>query len=96
MCYLFHYRPFSILDYEDLCNEVHEAFPGFASLVDSIESALATTIAEDLKKDDNDGNLLDLDSYTNCIHVPTSDKCIAPEISIQLSCIVTEFAQPSV
>ena len=45
-------------------------------------------IAEDLKKDDNDGNLLDLDIYANCIHVPTSDKCITPEVSIQLDCIV--------
>ena len=65
-----------------------EAFPGLASLVDSIESALATTIAEDLKKDDNDGNLLDLDSYANCIHIPTLDECIMPEVSIQLNYIV--------
>ena len=59
------------LEYEDLCNDVREAFPGLASLIDSIESALATMIAEDLKKDENDGNLLDLDSCTNCIHIPT-------------------------
>ena len=51
------------LEYKDLCNDVCEAFPGLASLIDSIECALATMIAEDLKKDDNDGNLLDLDSY---------------------------------
>ena len=43
------------LEYKDLCNEVCEAFPDLASL------------AEDLKKDDNDGNLLDLDSDANCI-----------------------------
>ena len=87
MCYLFCYRPFSILEYDDLCNDVREAFPGLASLVDSIESALATMIAEDLKKDDNDGNLLDLDSYAHCIHIPALDERITPEVSIQLNCI---------
>ena len=71
------------LEYEDLCNDVREAFPGLASLVDSIESALATMIAEDLKKADNDGNLLDLDSYANHIHVPTLDECI--DLKSQLS-----------
>ena len=76
------------LGYEDLCNDVCKAFPGLASLIDSIESALATTIAEDLKKDDNDGNMLDLDSYANCIHVPTLDESITPGFSIQLNCIV--------
>ena len=70
------------LEYIDLCNDVREAFPGLASLVDSIESALATMIVEDLKKDDNDGNLLDLDSCTNCIHVPTLDEYIMPEALI--------------
>ena len=29
------------LEYKDLCNDVHKAFPGLASLIDSIESALA-------------------------------------------------------
>ena len=76
------------LEYKDLCNDVWEAFPGLASLIDSIESALATMIAEDLKKDGNDGNLLDLDSYANHIHVPTLDECITPEVLIQLNCIV--------
>ena len=80
MCYGFHYRPSPILEYEDLCNDVCKAFPGLASLIDSIESALATMIAEDLKKDDNDGSLLDLDSYANCIHIPTLDECIMPEV----------------
>ena len=80
------------LDYEDLCNDVHEAFPGLASLVDSIESELATMIAEDLKKDDNDGNLLDLDSCANCIHIPTQDECITHEVLIQLNCIVPKVS----
>ena len=75
---------FPFMEYEDLCNDVRRAFPGLASLVDSIDSAFATTIAEDLKKDDNYGNLLDLDSYAKCIHVPTLDECIASEVSIQL------------
>ena len=72
------------LEYKDLCNDVRKAFPGLASLIDSIESALATMIAEDLKKDDSDGNLLDLDSCANCIHVPTLDECIMPKVSLQL------------
>ena len=72
------------LECKDLCNDIHKAFPDLASLINSIESALATTIAEDLKKDDNDGNLLDLDSYANCIHIPTSDECIMSEVPIQL------------
>ena len=38
------------LECEGLCNDVHEAFPGLASLVDSIEGALATMIAENLRK----------------------------------------------
>ena len=63
------------LEYKDLCNDVHKAFPDLASLINSIESAFTTTIAEDLKKDDNDGSLLDLDSYTNCIHIPTFFSC---------------------
>ena len=67
-----------------MCNDVHEAFPGLASLVDSIEIALATMIAEDLKKDDNDGNLLDLDNCANCIRIPTLDECIVPKVSLQL------------
>ena len=75
-----------LLEHEDLCNDVHEAFPGLASLIDSIENALATKIAEDLKKDDNDDNLLDLDSYTS-VHIPALDKCIAPDVLIQLNCI---------
>ena len=62
------------LAYKDLCNDVRKASPDLAFLVDSIESVLATTIAEDLKKADNDGNLLDPDSYANCIHVPTLDE----------------------
>ena len=75
-----------------MCNDVQEAFPDLASLIDSIESALATTIAEDLRKDENDGNLLDLDSYANCIHVPTLDECITPEVLIQLYCIVPKVS----
>ena len=31
------------LEYKDLCNAVREAFPGVASLIDSIQSALATS-----------------------------------------------------
>ena len=58
------------LAYEDLCSDVCKAFPDLALLIDSIESVLATTIAEDLEKADNDGNLLDPDSYANCIHIP--------------------------
>ena len=85
-----HHVPF--LEYKDLCNDVRKAFPGLASLVDSIESALATTISEDLKKDDNDGNLLDLDSYTHRIHIPASDECITPVVSIQLDCIVPKVS----
>ena len=50
------------LEYKDICNDVHKAFPNHASLVDSIKSGLATRIAKDLRKDDNDDNLLDLDS----------------------------------
>ena len=42
------------LEYEDLCNDVCKAFPDLASLINSIESALATTLAEDLKKDDDE------------------------------------------
>ena len=80
------------LEYKDLCNDVCEAFSGLASLVDSIESALTTTIAEDLKKDDNDGNLLDLDSYANCIHIPALDECIIPEVSIHLNCIAPKIS----
>ena len=38
------------LEYEYLCKDVRKAFPGLPSLVNSIESALATTIAEDLRK----------------------------------------------
>ena len=49
-------------------------------------------IAEDLMKDDNDGNLLDRDSYANCIHIPPLDECIAPEILIQLNCIVSKVS----
>ena len=79
------------LAYKDLCDDVHKAFPDLALLVDSIESVLATMIAEDLKKDDNDGNLLDPDSYTNCIHVPTLDECIMPEVLIQLNCIAPKI-----
>ena len=80
------------LEYEDLCNDVREAFPDLASLVNSIESALATMIADNLKEDDNDGNLLDLDSYANCIHIPTSDEHIAPEVSIQLNYIAPKVS----
>ena len=80
------------LEYEDLCNDVRKAFPDLASLVDSIESALAAMIAEDLRKDDNDGNLLDLDSYANCIHIPTLDECIMPEVLTQLDCIVPKVS----
>ena len=75
------------LAYEDLCNDVCIAFPDLAFLIDSIESVLATTIAEDLEKADNDGNLLDPDSYANCIHVPILDECIVPEVLIQLNFI---------
>ena len=70
-----------------MCKDVQKAFPGLASLVNSSEGASATTIAEDLTKDDNDGNLLDLDSYANCIHIPTLDECIVPEVLIQLNYI---------
>ena len=77
-----------ILEYKDLSKDVCKAFPGLASLVNSIESALATTIEEDHKKGDNDGNLLDLDSYAHCIHIPGSDECITPEVSNQLDCIM--------
>ena len=78
MCHLFHYRPTPIFGV---------TFPDLAFLIDSIESVLATTITEDLKKADNDGNLLNPDSYANCIHIPTLDEGIAPEVSIQLNCM---------
>ena len=80
------------LEYEDLCNDVCKAFPDLASLVDSIQSPRAPAIAEDLKENDNDGNLLDLGSYANCIHVPTSDECIAPEASIQLNYVAPKVS----
>ena len=40
----------SSLEYENLCSNVHKAFPDLANLVDSIKSALATTIAEGLQE----------------------------------------------
>ena len=40
-------------------------------------------IAENLKKNDNDSNLLDLGRYAKCIHIPTLDESIAPEVLIQ-------------
>ena len=75
-----------------MCNDVSKAFPDLAFLIDSIESVLATTIAEDLEKADSDGNLHDPDSYANCILVPTLDECIAPEVLIQLDCIVPKVS----
>ena len=81
------------LECKDLCTDIRKAFPGLASIIDSIESALATTIAEDLKEDNNDGNLLDLGSYANCIHIPTLDECIMPEeVLIQLDYIVPKVS----
>ena len=78
------------VEYDELCNDIREAFPNLADLVDSIESALATMIAEDLKEDGIDGNLLALEKFVNCLQVPTLKDCVMPDILIQLDHIVLE------
>ena len=84
------------VEYNELCNDIREAFPNLVDLVDSSESALVTMIAEDLKEDGIDGNLLPLEKCVNCLQVPTLEDCVMHDVLIQLDHIVLEvLPQPN-